>query len=176
MESVNKFSRSWGKNNQQSDQTPDITLSSSVDIQLIFEDFRLTALFHIKLKIPTVIEYIIFDDYYHLRHRRISKRSLKPSEEHHIALSNEPQVTWFSQQVLKRRIKRDFKEDPESEKGIKIALNDPRWPQMWYLNRGEGLDMNVQDAWAQGVTGKGVVVTILDDGLEKDHPDLIKNY
>ncbi|XP_063876534.1 furin-like protease 1, isoforms 1/1-X/2 [Scylla paramamosain] len=47
---------------------------------------------------------------------------------------------------------------------------------MWYLNRGGGLDMNVQAAWAAGATGKGVVVTILDDGLEKDHPDLIKNY
>ena len=36
--------------------------------------------------------------------------------------------------------------------------------------------MNVQGAWAQGVTGRGVVVTILDDGLEKDHPDLMDNY
>ncbi|KAF0306395.1 Furin-1 [Amphibalanus amphitrite] len=36
--------------------------------------------------------------------------------------------------------------------------------------------MNVQGAWSQGVTGRGVVVTILDDGLEKDHPDLMDNY
>ena len=36
--------------------------------------------------------------------------------------------------------------------------------------------MNVEDAWKQGVTGKGVVVTILDDGIEKDHPDLKENY
>lgn len=36
--------------------------------------------------------------------------------------------------------------------------------------------MNVQGAWAEGITGNGVVVTILDDGLEKDHPDLYKNY
>lgn len=36
--------------------------------------------------------------------------------------------------------------------------------------------MNVQGAWAEGITGNGVVVTILDDGLEKDHPDLFKNY
>lgn len=43
-------------------------------------------------------------------------------------------------------------------------------------NRGKGLDMNVQGAWAEGITGSGVVVTILDDGLEKDHPDLHKNY
>ena len=36
--------------------------------------------------------------------------------------------------------------------------------------------MNVQEAWSEGITGKGSVVTILDDGLEKDHPDIIRNY
>lgn len=45
-----------------------------------------------------------------------------------------------------------------------------------FQNRGKGLDMNVQGAWAEGITGSGVVVTILDDGLEKDHPDLFRNY
>lgn len=36
--------------------------------------------------------------------------------------------------------------------------------------------MNVIPAWREGITGKGVVVTILDDGLEVDHPDLESNY
>lgn len=36
--------------------------------------------------------------------------------------------------------------------------------------------MNVIPAWREGITGKGVVVTILDDGLESDHPDLEQNY
>lgn len=36
--------------------------------------------------------------------------------------------------------------------------------------------MNVIPAWQQGITGKGVVVTILDDGLESDHPDIEQNY
>jgi len=36
--------------------------------------------------------------------------------------------------------------------------------------------MNVLPAWRKGFTGTGVVVTILDDGIEKDHPDLRKNY
>lgn len=36
--------------------------------------------------------------------------------------------------------------------------------------------MNVIPAWKEGITGRGVVVTILDDGLESDHPDLIANY
>ncbi|KOB77665.1 Furin-like convetase [Operophtera brumata] len=43
-------------------------------------------------------------------------------------------------------------------------------------NRGGGLDMNVIPAWREGITGRGVVVTILDDGLETDHPDLVANY
>jgi subtilisin family serine protease len=36
--------------------------------------------------------------------------------------------------------------------------------------------MRIKEAWKKGYSGKGVVVTILDDGLEWDHPDLIKNY
>lgn len=36
--------------------------------------------------------------------------------------------------------------------------------------------MRIKEAWKRGYTGKGVVVTILDDGLEWDHPDIIKNY
>ena len=58
----------------------------------------------------------------------------------------------------------------------RIKFDDPQWPRMWYLNRGHGLDMNVEGAWAKNVTGRRVVVTILDDGLEKDHPDLVTNY
>ncbi|CAH1397443.1 unnamed protein product [Nezara viridula] len=40
----------------------------------------------------------------------------------------------------------------------------------------DGLDMNVGPAWAKGYTGKGVVVSILDDGIQTNHPDLIDNY
>ena len=55
-------------------------------------------------------------------------------------------------------------------------FHDPLWKDMWYLNRRDGLTMNVEGAWKLGVTGEGVSVTILDDGIEKDHPDLIRNY
>lgn len=61
----------------------------------------------------------------------------------------------------------------------RFEFDDPQWPKMWYLNRrtkGAGFDMNVEEAWAKNYTGRGVVVTILDDGLEKDHPDLYNNY
>jgi len=70
--------------------------------------------------------------------------------------------------------------------------NDPLYGNMWYINpayhppnqpqrdkflHGDALrHMNVTGAWSQGYSGKNIVVTILDDGVEKDHPDLRRNY
>ena len=45
------------------------------------------------------------------------------------------------------------------------------------LNQGQstgpaGVDVDVMPVWRQGITGKGVVVSILDDGVDHTHPDL----
>lgn len=40
----------------------------------------------------------------------------------------------------------------------------------------EGFDMNVIPAWRKGYSGKGIVVSILDDGIQTNHPDLAQNY
>ena len=39
-----------------------------------------------------------------------------------------------------------------------------------------GNDMKVTSVWARGITGRGVVVSILDDGIERNHTDLVMNY
>ena len=39
-----------------------------------------------------------------------------------------------------------------------------------------GYDVNVFPVWQKGITGKGVVVSILDDGIDYTHPDLADNY
>lgn len=36
--------------------------------------------------------------------------------------------------------------------------------------------MNVERVWQQNITGRGVVVSILDDGIEYNHADLQENY
>ncbi|XP_043483966.1 furin-like protease 1 isoform X2 [Leptopilina heterotoma] len=117
----------------------------------------------------------IVDDWYHLDHRMVKKRSVDPHIKVHEQLLRDHRVRRAEQQRIKSRSKRDFIPIPRQRKTPTI-LNDERWSLMWYLNRGNGLDMNVQEAWAEGITGRGVVVTILDDGLEKDHPDLKDNY
>ena len=59
---------------------------------------------------------------------------------------------------------------------------DPLYPYQWYLkNTGQNggkarLDLNVEDAWAQGITGRNVTTAIMDDGVDYMHPDIINNY
>ncbi|XP_034180593.1 furin-like protease 1 isoform X4 [Osmia lignaria lignaria] len=117
----------------------------------------------------------IVDNWYHMVHTSVVKRSTEPHLGVHVKLTQDRRVRRAEQQRVKSRSKRDLiiKRGPSN---IRTVLNDEMWPQMWYLNRGKGLDMNVQEAWAEGITGHGVVVTILDDGLEKNHPDLYMNY
>ncbi|XP_062140559.1 furin-like protease 2 isoform X2 [Drosophila sulfurigaster albostrigata] len=59
-----------------------------------------------------------------------------------------------------------------------LIFSDPLFKEQWYLNGGakDGLDMNIVPAWQKGYTGKGVVVSILDDGIQTNHPDLAQNY
>ena len=40
----------------------------------------------------------------------------------------------------------------------------------------KGFDINVAPVWRKNITGRGIVVTILDDGIEYTHPDLRQNY
>lgn len=39
-----------------------------------------------------------------------------------------------------------------------------------------GLDANLWGAWQRGLTGAGVIIGIVDDGVQGDHPDLSANF
>uniref|UniRef100_A0A8C4GN93 Furin (paired basic amino acid cleaving enzyme) a n=1 Tax=Dicentrarchus labrax TaxID=13489 RepID=A0A8C4GN93_DICLA len=108
----------------------------------------------------------VFGDYYHFRHRTVVKRSLSDHRGTQVRLQKDPKVTWAEQQVSKRRKKRDVYTEPF----------DPKFRDQWYLYNGNHRDLNAKAAWQLGYTGKGVVVSILDDGIEKNHPDLMQNY
>ncbi|WP_345874929.1 S8 family peptidase [Shewanella algae] len=80
----------------------------------------------------------------------------------------------------------DGKSESVSTLTLRIDGGDPLYQHQWHLkntgqnafakNRGvAGEDMNVSDAIASGVTGKGVIVAVVDDGLEISHPDLKAN-
>ncbi|CAO2641447.1 Proprotein convertase subtilisin/kexin type 4 [Lemmus lemmus] len=105
------------------------------------------------------------DQYFHLRHRGVAQQSLTPHWGYHLRLKKEPKVRWFEQQTLRRRVKRSL-----------VVPRDPWFSKQWYMNNEIQPDLNILKVWNQGLTGRGVVVSILDDGIEKDHPDLWANY
>lgn len=58
----------------------------------------------------------------------------------------------------------------EPSNALGVEPTDPYFPLQWYLkNTGQNggkvrLDLNVQAAWDQGITGKNVTTAIMDDG------------
>ncbi|CAL8105115.1 unnamed protein product [Calicophoron daubneyi] len=109
-----------------------------------------------------------FDNMYVL-HSKYKSRTSEEKVGRRIRRS--PLVLWAQKQVPLVRAKRSTSSE--------FHWNDPLYPEMWYIHRasqGQGYDMNVLEAWGLGYTGKGVVVTIMDDGIDYTHPDLVANY
>ncbi|CAO3615205.1 unnamed protein product [Cunninghamella echinulata] len=59
-----------------------------------------------------------------------------------------------------------------------LEVTDPGFEYQWHLVNQDspGHDINATGVWSQGITGKGVVVAILDDGLDMDNEDLKDNF
>lgn len=67
-------------------------------------------------------------------------------------------------------------------KALTYLPSDPLFPLQWHLlNQGNtpgsvaGYDINVISVWPD-YTGRGVLIGVVDDGLDQTHPDLISNY
>ena len=58
------------------------------------------------------------------------------------------------------------------------GIIDPIFPDQWHLanDKRNGYDLNVSGVWSAGVTGKGVNVCLIDDGLDMKSPDLVSNF
>ncbi|XP_034943298.1 neuroendocrine convertase 1-like [Chelonus insularis] len=134
--------------------------------------------------------------------RQISKRGHSGFNE--TRLSNF-KILWADQQKAFKRHKRDFitldsekplirekriltfdnnnyLNDLEDHHKNQQMFNDELWMDEWYLQDTRSnkdlpkLDLNVLPLYHQGITGYGVKVAVLDDGLEYTHEDLKNNY
>ncbi|KAG4304914.1 hypothetical protein PORY_001589 [Pneumocystis oryctolagi] len=107
--------------------------------------------------------------------------------------SFENKVLFYQKQHLKTRSKRSFHDlydsimsTPRSSnrreelEDIKKTLNihDPIFNSQWHLFNimDKDNDINVTGVWKQGITGKNVVVALIDDGLDMNSEDLKNNY
>lgn len=75
-------------------------------------------------------------------------------------LKESKEVLWAEQQKAHIRVKRTL---------------DTQWVNLWHLNGAVLPSMKVSEAWTAGYTGQGIVIAILDDGLQTDHIDLDAN-
>ncbi|XP_051534971.1 proprotein convertase subtilisin/kexin type 7 isoform X3 [Myxocyprinus asiaticus] len=82
------------------------------------------------------------------------------------ALDENPHVVWHSQEQILRRSKRS------------VTFNDPKYPSQWHLhnNMKRGMDINVTGVWEHNVTGVGVTVVVVDDGVQHTLEDIQPNY
>ena len=63
---------------------------------------------------------------------------------------------------------------------LRTIPNDPLLPNQWYLRNTDPaeamVDANVDAAWAQGLTGTGVQIGIVEAGFSRTHEDLAPNF
>lgn len=93
---------------------------------------------------------------------RIKRKAVWPED----ILAGHPHVMWYSQERVLSRSKR------------LMAFNDPNYPKQWHLHNdiNKGMDINVTGVWERNITGQGVTVVVVDDGLEHTHQDIQPNY
>uniref|UniRef100_A0A8C6T8S1 Proprotein convertase subtilisin/kexin type 7 n=1 Tax=Neogobius melanostomus TaxID=47308 RepID=A0A8C6T8S1_9GOBI len=90
------------------------------------------------------------------------RKSAEPGD----VLAAHPHVLWYSKDRVLIRSKRS------------VAFNDPRYPEQWHLHNdvNRGMDINVTGLWERNITGRGVTVVVVDDGVEHTHQDIQPNY
>ncbi|KAJ1968398.1 pheromone processing endoprotease, partial [Dimargaris xerosporica] len=123
---------------------------------------------------------------------------IKRSEEgHHASTSLHPRfqqvarhVRYLNRQYLSKRAKRGpvaapppighEGQVPSAEIPIEqyLDIQDPLFPEQWHLRNRErkDRDMNVTGVWREGITGEGVRVGMVDDGLDYTSLDLKDNF
>ncbi|TFK30024.1 kex protein [Coprinopsis marcescibilis] len=93
-------------------------------------------------------------------------------------------VPYLELQTLRRRVKRapppERPPSPTSARGVaaRLGIQDPLFPDQWHLVNDDFPEhmMNVIPVWDMGITGKGIISSLVDDGLEYESEDLAANF
>ena len=112
----------------------------------------------------------------------LSARNPEASEAKRIASA----VKYLSPQTLRQRVKRAPPPPVTNDEGFptvseimeKMHITDPEFPRQWHLvnDKHPKNMMNVTGLWEEGITGKGVIAAMVDDGLDYTSEDLAPNF
>lgn len=100
------------------------------------------------------------------------------------ALSQDNHVKWLRREVYLEREKRQppLRTGSNRRERRSSITKDPEADKEYYIsNTGQtsgpkGFDSCIKPAWDEGLTGKGIRTTILDDGMDYTHEDLKNQY
>ncbi|KAJ6453471.1 peptidase S8/S53 domain-containing protein [Mycena vitilis] len=96
-------------------------------------------------------------------------------------------IKYISRQTLRQRVKRApppirRQPEPSGEDARAVAdrlgIQDPLFTKQWHLINDEQAEhsMNVAPVWEMGFTGKGIISSLVDDGLDYTSEDLKDNF
>lgn len=90
--------------------------------------------------------------------------------------SSHGHIEWHKNEAFLSRVKRRALRPDKTR--TYVSFSDPLFPRQWHLRNDivGNKDCNVVKVWEYNITGHGVVVAIVDDGVEWRHPDLRENY
>ncbi|KAF7338023.1 PHOMO B domain-containing protein [Mycena venus] len=93
-------------------------------------------------------------------------------------------IKYLSRQTLRQRVRRapppiqrQYQEDARAI-ALRLGISDPLFPNQWHLVNDEAPEhsMNVVPVWEMGYTGKGIISSFVDDGLDYTSEDLKDNF
>jgi kexin len=107
------------------------------------------------------------------------------SEDSHLARRVVSSVDYLSLQSLRRRVKRapppkiDHQNVSASRAmAERFGFKDPKFPEQWHIVNDDYPEhmMNVSGVWEMGFKGKGIISSVVDDGLDYESEDLSANF
>eukprot|EP00835_Amoeboradix_gromovi_P001913 NODE_98_length_21025_cov_0.475055.p2 type:complete len:707 gc:universal NODE_98_length_21025_cov_0.475055:14402-12282(-) len=109
---------------------------------------------------------------YFLVGKPLHKRDLDDAEIENDFL-NSNKISWYEKQVGKKREHRSIP-----------SFNDPDFKSSWHLDKSftdlkihrDAVDMNIMPVWDRNLHGKGIRITVVDDGISHSHPDIIDSF
>jgi len=131
----------------------------------------------------------VLDAFENLRSQAASMRdphlSLRSSENRNIP-DIVKSVKYLSPQIPRQRAKRapppiqPPEEDESSASAVarRLGITDPLFSEQWHIVNDEYPEhmMNVTGVWEMGITGKGVITAMVDDGVDYTSKDLAANF
>ncbi|GJJ71015.1 kexin [Entomortierella parvispora] len=121
----------------------------------------------------------------------LRKRGVSGNDGANLSDEEEHPLGQIEKQSLRKRVKRILhaaleprdehtpgEQQPPDGMKAHLQLADPGFVYQWHLHNTlqPGNDINVTGVWDQGVTGKGALVAIIDDGLDAYSEDLAPNF